>query len=190
MGTLENLDAWSCDGWGIYSPQTPTSRWGRLLSMGAPDRSCRLSGAPPRHPIVRVREQSTVGGFVLKWHQTFRCHTGQFLFTVRCAFDFCTDFWCTLFVYCSRVRASLQSTVELDSHYSAGAPDSPVNYSGASLEKPESGWFSPVRTLRTGHCPVLQSIAHSSFFAPLNLIPNLNIYWFELIFYAPVEHVF
>jgi hypothetical protein len=38
---------------------------GRLLSMGAPDRSCRLSGAPPCHPTVRVREQSTVGGFIL-----------------------------------------------------------------------------------------------------------------------------
>jgi hypothetical protein len=111
---------------GIYSPQTPTSHWGRLLSMGAPDRSCRLSGAPPRHPTVRVQEHSTVGGFVLKRHRTFRCHTGQFLFTVRCASDFCTDFWCALFVHCSCVRASLQSTVELDSHYSAGAPNSPV----------------------------------------------------------------
>jgi hypothetical protein len=27
-------------------------------------------------------------------------------------------------------------------------------------------------------------------FAPLNLIPNLNIYWFVLNLYAPVEHVF
>jgi hypothetical protein len=27
-------------------------------------------------------------------------------------------------------------------------------------------------------------------FAPLNLIPNLNIYWFVLNLFAPVEHVF
>jgi hypothetical protein len=38
--------------------------------------------------------------------------------------------------------------------------------------------------------PVRQSTAHSSFFAPLNLIPNLNIYWFVLNLYAHVEHVF
>jgi hypothetical protein len=28
------------------------------------------------------------------------------------------------------------------------------------------------------------------FFAPLNWIPNLNIYWFVLNLFAPVEHVF
>jgi hypothetical protein len=33
----------------------------------------------------------------------------------------------------------LQSTVALDSRYSAGAPDSPVDYIGERLEKPESG---------------------------------------------------
>jgi hypothetical protein len=27
-------------------------------------------------------------------------------------------------------------------------------------------------------------------FAPLNWIPNLNIYWFVLNLFAPVEHVF
>jgi hypothetical protein len=37
---------------------------------------------------------------------------------------------------------------------STGTPDSPVNYSGARLEKPESGLFNPVRTWCTGHCPV------------------------------------
>jgi hypothetical protein len=31
----------------------------------------------------------------------------------------------------------LQMTVVLDSRYSAGTPDSPVNYSGAALQKPE-----------------------------------------------------
>jgi hypothetical protein len=45
---------------GIYSPQPPHSRWGWLLSMGAPDSSVRQ----PRHPTVRVRELLTVGGFV------------------------------------------------------------------------------------------------------------------------------
>jgi hypothetical protein len=46
---------------GIYSPQTPNNRWGRLLSMGAPDSPVRQS----RHPTVRVLEILTVGGFVL-----------------------------------------------------------------------------------------------------------------------------
>jgi hypothetical protein len=53
---------------GIYSPQPPTSRWGWLLSMGAPDSLMRhrtLSGAPATSPNVRVRELLTVGGFVL-----------------------------------------------------------------------------------------------------------------------------
>jgi hypothetical protein len=45
---------------GIYSPQPPIDRWGRLLSMGAPDSPVRH----PRHPTVRVQELLTVGGFV------------------------------------------------------------------------------------------------------------------------------
>jgi hypothetical protein len=45
---------------GIYSPQPPKDRWGRMLSMGAPDSPVRQ----PRHPIVRVRELLTIGGFV------------------------------------------------------------------------------------------------------------------------------
>jgi hypothetical protein len=45
----------------------------------------------------------------------------------------------TSFVYCSVVRGTMQSTVALKSRCSAGAPDSPVRYSGATLEKPEGG---------------------------------------------------
>jgi hypothetical protein len=67
----------------IYSPQPPTSHWERLLSMGAPDSPVRQ----PRHPTVRVLEQSTVGGFIFKRHRTVRCATRQIMFTVRCASD-------------------------------------------------------------------------------------------------------
>jgi hypothetical protein len=56
--------------------------------------------------------------------------------------------------------------------------------------KPESGWFNPVRAWCTGHCPVRQTTTHLVSFAPLNFIPNLNIYLFVLNLYAPVEHVF
>jgi hypothetical protein len=38
----------------------------------------------------------------------------------------------------------VQSTVALESRCSAGAPDSPVNYSGASCEKPEAEEFGVV----------------------------------------------
>jgi hypothetical protein len=65
-----------------------------------------------------------------------------------------------------------------------------VNYSVVRLEKPESGWFelygpSAPDTVR---CAVPQHTLAS--FAPLDLIPNLNIYWFVLNLCAPVEHVF
>jgi hypothetical protein len=42
---------------GIYSPSHQNSRWGGLLSMGAPDSPVRQ----PRHPTVRVLTVSTVG---------------------------------------------------------------------------------------------------------------------------------
>jgi hypothetical protein len=115
-----------------------------------PDRSCSMSGALPRHPTVRVREQSTVGAVVFLWHRTVRCHTEQVLFTVQCASDSAALTLCVLFL----CQWLLQSTVVRVSRCSAGALDSSVNYSGARLLKPESGWFNPVRAWCTGHYPV------------------------------------
>jgi hypothetical protein len=66
LALVLNVKCWKlgCLEWwwlgGIYSPQPPHSRWGWLLSMGAPDSPVRQ----PCHPTVRVRELSTVGGFV------------------------------------------------------------------------------------------------------------------------------
>jgi hypothetical protein len=65
---------------GIYSPNHQNSRWGGLLSMGAPDSLVRQ----PRHPTVRVLTVLTVGALT-SWG------TGQALFTVRCAFWRCSD---------------------------------------------------------------------------------------------------
>jgi hypothetical protein len=69
---------------GVFiAPNHLGSRWqaagdGRTGQSGAPPyRHCSLSGAPPRHPTVRVRSWSTVGGFVLLRHRTVWCHTGQ-----------------------------------------------------------------------------------------------------------------
>jgi hypothetical protein len=84
---------------------------------------------------------------------------------------------CSSLLFCQRL---LQSTVARISRCSVGAPGSPVNYSGVRLRKPESGWLDSVRSWCTGHCPVRQTTAHLVSFAPLNLIPNLNIYWFAL----------
>jgi hypothetical protein len=60
---------------------------GKAVGDGAPDRSCSLSGASPRHPTVRVQSEVGRWSFVSLRHQTVRCHTGQVLFTVRCASD-------------------------------------------------------------------------------------------------------
>jgi hypothetical protein len=48
------------------------------------------------------------------------------------------------------------------------------------------------RTLSGGtpNSLVRQTIAHLVPFAPLNWVPNLNIYWFVLNLYAPVIHDF
>jgi hypothetical protein len=75
----------------------------------------------------------------------------------------------------------LQATVARSSRCSAGAPDSPVNYSGARPEKPESGELGVVRTWCTGHYLVDtgQSGAPDQgtlgFFAPLFLNPFFNL---------------
>jgi hypothetical protein len=134
---------------GIYSPQPPNGRWGRLLSMGAPDSPVRhqtLSGAPPCHPTVRVLTQSTIGELVLLSHRTVRCATGQVLFTVRCASNSAALTLRALFI----CHPLLQSTVGASSRCSGGTPDSPMNYSGAQLNFPKSGWFVFVRTWCTG----------------------------------------
>jgi hypothetical protein len=66
LALVLNVKCWKlgCLEWwwlgGIYSPQPPHSRWGWVLSMGAPDSPM----SQPRHPTIRVQALSTVGGFV------------------------------------------------------------------------------------------------------------------------------
>jgi hypothetical protein len=62
---------------GVFiAPNHFHSRWeaavdGRTGQSGAPpDTHCSVFGAPPRHPIVKVLEQLTVGAFVFLWHRT------------------------------------------------------------------------------------------------------------------------
>jgi hypothetical protein len=146
---------------GIYSPQPPSSHWGSLLAMGTPDSPVHHRTGSVHCPVRRHVTQplgsgarSTVGGFVLMRHRTVRCHTRQVLFTVRCASNSAAVTLRALFL-CQRL---LQSTlhelvvapVARVSRCSGGTPDSPVNYSGVRLLKPESGWFNPVQAWYTG----------------------------------------
>jgi hypothetical protein len=122
--------------------------------MGAPDSPVRQ----PRHQTVRVRAQSAGGA-------SSSSGTGQS--------GAAPDRYCSLsgaplttaltsartVLHCSRSQRLLQSTVARRSRCSAGAPDSPVNYSGARPEKPEAGEFGVVRSWCTGHCPVHETRA-------------------------------
>jgi hypothetical protein len=93
LGMLLRLPHLEVAGWGgIYSHQPNCSRWRRLLAMGAPDSPVRhrtVSCALPCHPDVRAWSWSTVGGFVLMWHRTVRCDTGQSGAPLNNCSDFC-----------------------------------------------------------------------------------------------------
>jgi hypothetical protein len=91
---------------------------------------CSLSGAPPRHPTVRVQSWVDRWSFVFLRHLSVWCHTGQSGAPLTSCSDFCGDT-----VYFA------ESTVGADSRCSTGSPDSPVNYSGGRPVILESGWF-------------------------------------------------
>jgi hypothetical protein len=116
--------------------------WGWLLSMGAPDGPVRQ----PRNPNVRVLTRSTVGALVSGG-------TGQ---SGAAPDRHCSQSGAPLTsaltsaVNCSAVRDTVQSTVAPKSRCSAVTPDSPVNYSGATPEKPEGEEFGVVRSWCTG----------------------------------------
>ena len=104
----------------------------------------------PRHPTIRVRALSIVGALTSGG-------TGQS--------GAALDRQCSLSgvpltsaltsaMNCSAVWGTVQSTVAPKSCCSAVTPDSPVNYSRATLEKPESSELLFVRPWCTGHCPV------------------------------------
>jgi hypothetical protein len=105
------------------------------------------------------------------WHRTVRCRTGQSDAPLTAALTSAA----TLFTLQSRpLRAG--------SRYSAGAPDSPVNYSGAAPGKPEGEEFElkcPVhRTLSGGtpDSPVRQTRAHFGYPLLSLLNPILGLF--------------
>jgi hypothetical protein len=127
---------------GIYSHQPLNGHWGRLLLMGAPDSPVRHRIGTVGCPVRRHVTQPLGFGSNRLLASLSSCGTGQVLFIVRCASDFCSDF-CHAQL---RTVAFAESTVARVSRCSAGAPDSLMNYSGVRLLKPESGWFIFVRT--------------------------------------------
>jgi hypothetical protein len=128
LALVLNVKCWKlgCLEWwwlgGIYSPQPPHSRWGRLLSMGAPDSPVRQ----PHHTTVRVRALSTVGGFclIVAPDSPVPHRTG----TVHCPVCLCqAALLCRALLRIVPLNLQLlQSTVVQWSRCSAGAPDSPV----------------------------------------------------------------
>jgi hypothetical protein len=90
----------------------------------------------------------------------------------------------------------LQTTVALLVVAPLGAPDSPVNYSGAAPEKPEGEEFRLYGPWCTGHCPVAHRTVRcarpglsSVSFAPFFWTLTWSFYWFVLNLYAPVEYI-
>jgi hypothetical protein len=123
---------------GIYSPQPLCSRWLRLLATGALD-------SPVRHRIGTVccpvcRHVSQPLGFRAgrPLETLSSCGTGQFGATLDSPVS--SDFAAlTLQRIVHRGRRFCSQPLALDSRYSAGSPDSSVNYSGARPGIHESG---------------------------------------------------
>jgi hypothetical protein len=122
MSSSECLDGWSGGGCGVFiAPNHQFNRWGRLLSMGAPDSPVRQ----PRHPTVRVLTVSTVGGLSSCGTRQSGAALDRYCSLSGAPSGGCSDSARTVRTLCV-VRRPLESTVALASRFSAGAPDSPV----------------------------------------------------------------
>jgi hypothetical protein len=126
MRCLKNLDAWSGGGWGVFRALNhhiavgeAVCRWAHRIVR------CATGHCPvrqPRHPTVRVLKILTVGALT-------SCRTRQSgAAPDRC----CSLSGAPLMPALTSARTVhalfmlLQTTIVLDSFYSAGTPDSPV----------------------------------------------------------------
>jgi hypothetical protein len=75
--TSENLDAWSCGGGGIYSPQPPKKPLGRLLAMGVSDSPVRHRTGPVHCPVRCHVTQPLGFGAKSTVRALSSCGTGQ-----------------------------------------------------------------------------------------------------------------
>jgi hypothetical protein len=119
--------------------------------MGAP-------GSPMRHrtdtvqcPVHHHVTQSLGFGAKSTVGALSSCGTGQFDATLDSPVP---AHYSSLFLLSESTVACSIVVARWLTGQSGGTPDSPVNYSGARLRFPESGWLTPVRPWCTGHCPV------------------------------------
>jgi hypothetical protein len=154
--------------------------------MGAPDSPVRhrtgTIGCPVRRHVTQLLgsgARSTVAVFVLLRHRTVRCTSDSLLWLLP---------W-----YCAALFIRQSQPLR------AGRPDSPVALRTVRWILAERACENPRVAAWTLYSPGApdtvrwhigqsgaQTTTHLVPFAPLNWIPNLNIYWFVLNFYAPV----
>jgi hypothetical protein len=132
-----------------------------------------VSGAPPRHPVVRACSWSTVGGFVLMRHRTVQCPSDLLLWLLP--------------RYCAALFIRQSWPLRADSRCSAGALDSPVVHRTVWWIIAELRLGNP--KLRSLECttpgapdsPVRQTREHFGFlFAPVFWTLTCSFYWFLL----------
>jgi hypothetical protein len=130
------------------------SRWPRLLAMGTPDSLVRHRTSTVCCP-VRCHVSQLLGfraGRPLEALSS--CGIGQSGATPDSPVPLSLPALTSAAILCCALFIRQSRPLRADSGCSAGSPDSPVNYSGARLRFPESGWLKPVRTWCIGHCPV------------------------------------
>jgi hypothetical protein len=121
-----------------------------------------------RHRTLSGALATSPGRWVLTVGASDSWATGQSLFTVGAPSGSALTS-----AHCSALTARCRRPLALCSRYSAGTPDSPVNYSGVAPGIPEGGKFrvgfpgvsDTVRCARPGHTPVV--------FCSFNLNPFL-----------------
>jgi hypothetical protein len=169
---------------GIYSPQPPIQPLGQAAIDG---RTGQCPVRQPRHQPVRVLMVLTVGALSSCGTEQSGAAPDRYYSLSGAPLATALTSARTI-LQCSCCRRPLESTVALASRCSVGAPDSPVNYSGAALLKPEGGKFRLVRPWRTRHCPLahrtvrgakpgFSSVSFCSFLLNHNL---MFFYWFVL----------
>jgi hypothetical protein len=122
---------------GIYSPQPPK----QPLGVAAVDGRTGQSGAPPDTVRCASHVTQPLGFGRCRPLEPLSSSGTHRTDTFHCPMRLWWLLWLLreLSAHCSVCRCLLQSTVALLAVASLGAPDSPVNYRGVALEKPEGG---------------------------------------------------
>jgi hypothetical protein len=114
---------------GIYSPNHQTSRWGGLLSMGAPDSLVHhrtLTGAPSDTVRCASHVTQLLGFWRFRLLELWLLGAPGRHYSLSGAPSGAALTLRELSVHCSRCRRPLESTVALLSRYFASTPDSSV----------------------------------------------------------------